>query len=154
MQLPESDIADVAQSIWDAMFDESLALTPGGSVGEPPFVTSFVAINGAWQGAVVAQFPQSLAAALTRQLFSSETEPTSDEIHDALGEIGNIVAGNVKALVPEPSHLSLPAVAFGNDYGVSVFGATEIVRTTFTCDGQVFSIAIVESTGASELRFP
>ncbi len=45
-------------------------------------------------------------------MFAMEPDEVSDaEIGDALGEMANIVGGNVKALMPEPSVLSLPQVA-------------------------------------------
>ncbi len=141
----EADIETVAGSIWDAMFDESISLTRGGTLGGPPFVTSFVAISGAWNGAVVAQFPTELGAQLTRALLGASHDPTPEEIIDALGEIGNIVAGNVKALVPEPSQLSLPVVAFGSDYSVNVVGSRTLASVPFTCMGQVFSLSVLES---------
>ena len=141
----DTDIEEVAVSIWSAMFGESLSLTPGGEMGTDHFVTSFIAISGAWTGAVIAQFPAPLAATLTAALYDSPSEPTLDDIRDALGEIGNILAGNIKALMPEPSGLSLPAVAFGSDYAVTVAGAATRATCAFTCDGQVFAVTVLES---------
>ena len=39
-------------------------------------------------------------------MFGEELE--SAEIHDAAGEIANILAGNLKSMLPQPSSLGLP----------------------------------------------
>ncbi|QCC78154.1 chemotaxis protein CheX [Nocardioides daphniae] len=40
-------------------------------------------------------------------------EPSEADVVDAVGELVNMVGGNVKSLVPGPSQLSLPLVATG-----------------------------------------
>ncbi|NIQ01639.1 MAG: chemotaxis protein CheX, partial [Nitrospinaceae bacterium] len=47
------------------------------------------------------------AAAIMFQLQEDTAGP--EEIQDAFGELANITGGNIKALLPEPSYLSLPA---------------------------------------------
>ena len=50
------------------------------------------------------------------RMFSiAPEEVKEDDIRDALSELANIIAGNVKALLPAPSHLSLPTYLGGRD---------------------------------------
>ncbi len=50
---------------------------------------------------------------LTRALLGmpDEEEVSDADYVDAVGEIANVVGGNVKALVPDPGPLTLPKVA-------------------------------------------
>ena len=58
---------------------------------------------------------------MTAILFDrAEREVSLDDVRDALGEITNMIGGNVKALLPTPSRLSLPTVVEGADYAVTV----------------------------------
>jgi chemotaxis protein CheX len=66
------------------------------------------------------------------------------DVRDALGEIANMIAGNVKALLPEPCSISLPAVALGSDDTVSVQGTTPVTSVPFTCDGHPLVITLLE----------
>src|SRR3546814_11558410 len=42
------------------------------------------------------------------------SEITPEDVTDAIGELVNMIGGNVKSLMPEPSILSLPMVAAGH----------------------------------------
>jgi chemotaxis protein CheX len=70
---------------------------------------------------------------------------TADQINDALGELTNIIGGNIKGLLPEPSHLSMPAVTEGTDYLFSVPGSRPMAEMSFTCEGKPFQITILQS---------
>jgi chemotaxis protein CheX len=144
-----SDIQEIAQMIWETLF--TLRLDPGGDRDpvDPSGVTSFVHIDGAWNGVVMVQCPLVLAEALAAAMFGAPREGGVDKIEtadlrDALGEIANIVGGNVKALLPSPCHLSLAAVAIGSDYDLSIRGATEVTRVPFSCVGHAFVITVLE----------
>jgi chemotaxis protein CheX len=148
----QSDIQEIAHMIWATLFDLPLEGAADHGLGGGPTVTSFVHIDGAWQGVVMFQCPMALAATLTASMFdgnvSSDGGPPQEvpeaDVRDALGEIANIVAGNVKALLPEPCHLSLPAVALGSDDTVSVPGTSPVASVPFTCDGHRFEITLLE----------
>jgi len=55
------------------------------------------------------------AERITRALLDLEEhdDVAADDVGDALGEIANVIGGNVKGLLPDRSVLSLPVVAFG-----------------------------------------
>lgn len=77
-------------------------------------VTATVRILGAWRGCVVLTTPEPLARAAAAAMLGVRTEQLSRaDVADAVGELANVVAGNLKSLLPAPSTLSLPAVAAG-----------------------------------------
>lgn len=150
MKPTKRDLEAITSAIWRAMLEPGMGLTPGGRADGGETITSLVTITGAWNGAVIAEFPTPLADTLTRALLRGDDAPSDEEIHDALGELVNIMAGNIKALLPEPSRLSMPAVAFGSDYGMNVIGSRTIARAPFTCGGQVFTVTLVEGSSNPE----
>ncbi len=132
--------------IWETVFNREL--TRAGSardIGDPS-VTSIVHLDGAWHGAVMLQCPLTLAEDLAAAMFDNAASTTFDEVIDALGEITNMVAGNLKPLLPQPCAISLPAVARGSDYEIEVVGATVIARVAFTCAGSPMVVTLLQGT--------
>jgi CheY-specific phosphatase CheX len=144
----ERDIEGITRSIWETVFNLPLVVRPGEATGDAAAGTSTLTgcihIDGAWRGAVLLQCPVSLAASLAAALFDSGGEPSIDEMRDTLGELTNMLAGNIKALLPEPSHISLPAVAGGSDYQLSVTRTTPVAVVRLSCDGQPVVVQLMQ----------
>lgn len=139
-----ADIAEIAQSIWETVFAVPLEVGSGGTLGSDPAMTGSVQIDGAWEGAVMLQCPHVLANRLTSILFQGEGPPPPGEVRDAMGELTNMLAGNVKSLLPQPSRISLPTVAFGADYELTVVGTRPVVTVSFTCEGSPLTVTLLE----------
>ncbi len=148
----EFDIEEITGMIWQSLFDLPLERVSDAQPEGEPAVTGFISIDGAWSGAVMVRCPITLATTLTASMFQAASAPTFDDVRDALGELTNMVAGNVKALLPSPCNLSLPAVALGTDYALSVLGTTTVACLSFICDGHPLLVTLLErspDTGAS-----
>jgi chemotaxis protein CheX len=143
----DDDIKDIARTIWSTLFELPLEDGDAAPLGPESTVTSCVQIDGAWQGAVVLQCPLTLALTLTAAMFQADAAPEIDEVHDALGELANMLGGNVKALLPGPSRISLPAVAVGSDYQMSVVGTNTVTSVSFTCDGHPLRVTLLQQSG-------
>jgi CheY-specific phosphatase CheX len=143
----DDDIKDIARTIWSTLFELPLEDADAAPLGPESIVTSCVQIDGAWQGAVVLQCPLTLARTLTAAMFQADAAPELDEVHDALGELANMLGGNVKALLPGPSRISLPAVAVGSDYHMSVVGTNAVTSLAFTCDGHPLRVTLLQQSG-------
>jgi chemotaxis protein CheX len=146
----EADLDEITRTIWGTLFEQTIERTDNASIGVESTVTSIVHIEGAWQGAVILRCPQALGLTLTAEMLMSQSVPTSDEIGDAIGELTNMVAGNLKALLPGPSSISLPAVVFGSDYELDVPNTTVVACVPFACDNQTVVVLLVQR--ASEMR--
>jgi CheY-specific phosphatase CheX len=140
----ELDIEEITGMIWQSLFDLPLERVGNPQAEVEPAVTGFVSIDGAWNGAVMVRCPITLATTLTASMFQAASPPTFDDVRDALGELTNMVAGNVKALLPSPCNLSLPAVALGTDYALSVLGTTTLASVSFTCDGNPLLVTLLQ----------
>lgn len=79
--------------------------------GPPPMIHhgAEILISGEWKGNVTVSTCEPLGQRIASQMFRKEGDSVSGEdIVDALTELTNIIAGNIKAVLPGPSQLSLP----------------------------------------------
>ena len=74
-----------------------------------------------------------------------EQSATAEQTQDALGELTNMVGGNIKALLPVPSRLSLPAVAEGADYLALLPGGRVVSEVNFECLGEPFFVILLKN---------
>ncbi|MBL8810562.1 MAG: chemotaxis protein CheX [Planctomycetaceae bacterium] len=74
-------------------------------------LSAVVKISGGWDSLVQVLAPRKTAKAIASTMFAmNEDELTEAEIRDAVGEIVNMVGGNLKGIVEGDSSLSLPCV--------------------------------------------
>src|SRR4029450_7757910 len=84
-------------------------------------LSASVQISGGWEGTVLVSCPEALAQRVAGVMFDTESA-SDDEIRDALGEVANMTAGNVKALVESYCRLSLPMGAGGGGAAAALPG--------------------------------
>jgi chemotaxis protein CheX len=144
----EADLEEITRTLWSSLFDLSLITTPVLGLGAGPVVTGCIQIVGAWRGAVVLRCPLPLAQTLADQMFQGESASTSEEIRDAVGELTNVIGGNIKALFPGPSQLSLPTVTIGADYELGVLESSPLAAAGFVCDGQPLVVSLLAARDA------
>ncbi len=106
----------IAEEVFSAMIDPEPgalqpALTPAEPAGDPTW--AWVDVHGEHPGRVMLGTDHETAEMLTRALLEVPDDEAVSEADfvDAVGEIANVVGGNVKALVPDPGPLTLPQVA-------------------------------------------
>jgi chemotaxis protein CheX len=117
MSLIDTDITEIVQEVWSAMLglDVEPAWIPE-PAAEPDaeHVTGSVTVTGAADCVVALQLRHDAARVFAAAMFGMEADEVGeDEVADAIGELTNMVGGNIKSLLPEPSWLSLPAVSGG-----------------------------------------
>lgn len=153
----EPELTEITERVWASLVELPLIPRQPGQPGAGPSkpgagsrtFTGCVQITGAWEGAVTVHCSEGLARLLTAAMFMVDPEDTTpEEVGDALGELANMVGGNVKALLPEPCRISLPAVADGMDYRLSVPGARPVSAVTWTCNGEPLMVRLLERSTA------
>ncbi len=150
-----NQLREAIESVWSTML--GIDLEPGDAIElnrvdaielnrvEPDYMTGCIQITGAWQGAVTLDCSIGLARQIAAVMFGVEVfETMPDQVSDALGEFTNIISGNIKSFLPEPSSLSLPAVAEGFDCYFRVIGARTIAKFCFSHKNQPFQVTVVE----------
>ena len=113
------EVERLMQDIWSTILsDESLMpIAPSPELlAHGRAVLACVSITGTTNATVQVACTAGLAGRVAQSMFQlGAGEVTDAEIRDALGEIANMTAGNIKAVVPGPSQLGLPVVCEGND---------------------------------------
>lgn len=137
-------IDEVARTTWATILHRVLERGGEGRVEPASAVTSVVAIDGPWRGAVVLECPQRLARSLAAGVLEGDGAPGDEEVGDLLGEVANIIAGNVKALLPGACRLSLPSVSFGPGDDAAWAGTAVVARVAFTSEGAPVVVSLVE----------
>lgn len=116
-----ADVEAVVEQVWSSYLgDEPLLprlLEPGTPFDEVAAWSAAVSVGGGWTGIITVELAEPVAVRLTREMLAlpeTDAEPLSDaDVADAVGELVNMVGGNIKSLMPGPSVLTLPVVAAG-----------------------------------------
>jgi chemotaxis protein CheX len=142
--IDEETVRSIAQEAWSALVGECEFLVP--QPGEIPAdaVSAWVEVVGPWTGVVVLTCGRSTAEQLSRELLKEHAPSVLDDedIEDGLGELANVVGGNVKAVLPGPSVLGLP------DIGTAPQACADTVRADLLWRGQSLTISVQGSAGA------
>ena len=67
-----------------------------------------------------------------------------DEITDAIGELTNMIGGNLKACMPQPTSIGLPSIVEGKNYSLRMPGSREVTRVGFEFQGASVIVALLE----------
>jgi chemotaxis protein CheX len=113
VEVNEGDLTELVEQVWQSYLDPEgispLMLTY--DENQASEVHSSVSISGSWSGHVVYASSMAAARRAAAAFLAMEPEEVSNEdLSDVLGELANIVGGNVKAMLPTGAFLSLPQV--------------------------------------------
>jgi chemotaxis protein CheX len=117
-------------------------------------VSSVIGLTGEARGAVVVSMKKPLVLKLTDMLTGTKHTDIDDDAVDAIGEIVNIIAGNVKKNLEEAFRLviSLPTIIQGKGHQIKwPSSQTRIICIPFDLlenDSFCLSVAIESSKGA------
>lgn len=144
IEILPSELVQIVESVFETML--RLEVHECGKAWFPngDRLTSAVHLAGVWNGAVVLECDHGLARRLAGRFLSLDPPDTVDEVvRDVLGEIANMIAGNMKCLLPRGTHLSMPSVVDGGDYSMRVCGAEVRERLAFQCAEGVFWVTVL-----------
>ena len=141
----EDDLAEMVEQVWVSYLDPDgvSPLIPTGDDRQPSEVHSTVSITGSWHGHLVyASSRQAARRAAAAFLALEVDEVAQEDVSDVLGELANIVGGNVKAMLPAGCFLSLPTVVLAPE-SASYYPAAERISGLYGAwDGEPISISV------------
>jgi chemotaxis protein CheX len=148
MTISERQVREAVRAIWTVQLGLEIAdavLTADELQGDT--VTASVNIHGDFTGSVLLRGSRALVRRAAEVMFVSHGGPvTDDDQRDVAGELANVIAGNLKALVPGHSSISLPTVIEGSAYSVHSLDASASREVGFTVDGEPMVVTVVEHT--------
>jgi len=126
------DLEMLVGEVWSSHVDDRDGLEPAAphpwsaeaGAATTPCWSGAVSVTGLWQALIAVDLAEPSAHALARGMLGLDEgeEPNRTDLGDAVGELANIVGGNVKSLMPGHHDLSLPVVA-----NTLLEGATELL---------------------------
>lgn len=151
MTISERQVREAVRAIWTVQLGLEIAdavLTADQLQGDT--VTAAVHIHGDFTGSVLLRGSRALVRRAAEVMFASRGGPmTDDDQRDVAGELANVIAGNLKALVPGHSSISLPTVIEGTAYSVHSVDVRARQDVGFTLDGEPMVVTVVEHGGSS-----
>ncbi len=141
----ETDIARIVEDVFQTMLN--LSVRPYTTADSPPAASLTAAVHfaGAWKGAVLLQYTALQALAFTARLMPGRQPDRIDEdVRDVLGELANMVGGNLKSVLHPGVGLSMPSVVEGTDYALHICGGNVNTSVTFSSDLGTFWVTVVQ----------
>lgn len=108
-------------------------------------ISAMVGLAGTYNGLISIHQPISLGLKLAGTMLDMELTEVDQDVMDALGEIANMVAGNIKQHLSKGGldiRLSTPSVASGSDYVICAKQANSL-NLLFDLDEEWLLVSIV-----------
>lgn len=144
VEILPSELAQIVESVFGTM----LSLEAGECTAQwspsADRMTSSVHLAGDWNGAVLLECSHWQACRFAGRFLSMDPPGAVDDVvRDVLGELANMIGGNMKCVMTRGIHLSMPSVVDGNDYAVRICGAEVRTRIAFRCAEGLFWVTVV-----------
>lgn len=137
----EAVVRELTRLVWSTVLGMDAAGLERGAAAAAAEVATSVDIEGAWTGTIRIALSRRFARiAAASMLACEEMEASAASVADALGELANMLGGNVKGLLPGPSKLSMPRV----EEGPSPAFLEGEQTLWFECGGQPFCVIVTE----------
>ncbi|MGA9671103.1 MAG: chemotaxis protein CheX [Terracidiphilus sp.] len=141
----QDTVVEIVESIFSTMLeiDVSPSNSPHSTGGER--MTSTVYLEGDWNGAVSLECNRSQACQFAgRFLATDPPAAVDDDVKDALGELVNMIGGNIKSILAQETRLSMPSVIDGHDYELRICGSQSRDVSAFQFFGGTFWVTVLD----------
>lgn len=109
-------------------------------------ITGMVGFAGTYSGVISMHCPANLAMKITSSMLGMECDEVNEDLNDAIGEISNMLGGNVKQVLSKGGldvKLSIPTVISGEDYTVNSLSDSDCVVIPFNIGDEKFLVGLV-----------
>lgn len=106
-------------------------------------ISGVIGLAGTHKGVLAIHIPNTVAMAITSAFLGMDVEAMNEDVEDAVGELANMLGGNVKSILSENGRdisLSLPSTITGQDYDFQPTKEAERIIIPFICDAGEFAI--------------
>jgi len=106
-------------------------------------VVSLIGLAGPWVGSGMLACKAETARRISGLLLMQDFSAVDEDVLDAVGEVTNMIFGNVKTLIEEligPMGLSIPTVIFGRNFSTRSLGRGQWTVVPFHLEGGEFDV--------------
>jgi chemotaxis protein CheX len=145
MHFGANEVCQLVESVWSCVLGWEVMPGFGVSIAREDHLTGCIPLTGGWTGTVLLDCHRDLARHAAAVMFGMDSEDVPPElVRDALGELTNMLGGNLKALFDGPCYLGLPAVISGQDYAVRVLESRLVLQVEFSSRDCPFVVRVLE----------
>ena|ERR1700742_50804 len=120
-----------------------MTVTPSENSTIQAEVTAIVGLAGTLCGLFTIRCSRQAGCKMAEKMLG--TPECEDQLMDALGEIGNMLAGSFKSRIPgmaDTCMLSIPTTIAGADYHVHTLSGGKRFETVVKCDDQLLQVIL------------
>jgi chemotaxis protein CheX len=150
------ELAQIVESVFRTMMclevsESNQPWYPGGDR-----LTATIHLAGEWKGVLALECSHKQACVFAARFLSMERpDMVDDVVRDVLGELANMIGGNLKCVLAGGLRLSMPSVVDGTDHNLRVCRAGVRERLVFECMDGAFSVAVLrEERQAVRIHLP
>ena len=108
MNIQPEDIVAIVSAVWESVLGRPVWQGPAGGTYRR---AGNIDIVGRWSGSVMLEVDKESLQKIGASMFEVPYDAVTEfQMNDALAELTNMVGGNVKCLIDQPTRLSLPSV--------------------------------------------
>lgn len=140
-------IREATKSVFSMMLGIELEDLPSSvdesASGPTEGVVALIGLAGDWAGSGTFSCTAAGARRLSGNLLMAEFAAVDDEVLDAVGEIANMVLGNVKTALEErlgPMGLSIPTVIYGRNFTTRSVSRSKWTLAPFRFEDEVVEV--------------
>ncbi len=108
-------------------------------------ISTMIGLGGDIRGLLVIHFPKEVAVSITSSFLGMTVEALDEDVKDAVGEIANMMAGNLKIFFADNSiqtELAIPTAVIGKSYRTGGLTGAENIMVLFSCEPGVFLVEL------------
>ena len=136
-------LAEITVSVFETMIGVPVQPAEPSLQDSAYALTAAVYYVGTWNGALLLECSVAQAQVWASHLMDIPFPVSVEDARDSLGELCNVLAGNLKPVLPPGVGLSSPSVVSGADYRLKVCGDPVSERLTFGDAEGTFGITLV-----------
>ena len=145
-RIHREDLEAVVTSVFTTMMGIEVRPSPDPSPGISGMLTAAVYLSGEWEGAACIHVEPGQACAFAgRFLGLPAPEAVCDDVRDVMGELANMIGGNLKCALAPGIRVSVPSVTEGAEYSLRVCGARLVCRSGFHTDAGQCWVSLIEA---------
>jgi chemotaxis protein CheX len=154
VEIVPSELAQIVESVFVTMLGVEVTECQTPWFASTDRLTSSVHLTGHWNGAVLFECDPRQACQFAGRFLAMDALESpgaapqapamvDDVVRDLIGELANMIGGNLKCVLRQGVRLSMPSVVDGTEYSLRVCGAQVKERLSFQCAEGVFWITVL-----------
>jgi CheY-specific phosphatase CheX len=139
------ELEQTVASIFETMMGMSVYPAACPWFEEPGRVAATVHFTGSHNGVIMLEVSPAQACFFAGRFLSMDTpEAIDNDVRDVLGEIVNMIGGNLKSARVPDATLSIPEVVDGTNFSLRICGVAVAARQAFECEAETFWVSLFE----------